>query len=64
MFNRTTPTKILAPSHQRDKIRNPNIEIRNNTKDLNPNYEIRNEFVRKFPIFVHLKLFRISDFEF
>jgi hypothetical protein len=35
----------------RAKIRNPNIEIRNN-KHSNPNYEIRNAFVRKFLILV------------
>jgi hypothetical protein len=47
-----------------NKIRNSNIEIRNKPKDLNPNYEIRNGLVWNFLIFDHLKLFRISDFEF
>jgi len=46
------------------QILNPNIEIQNKLKDLNSNYEIRNGFVWNFPIFGHLKLFRISDFEF
>jgi hypothetical protein len=46
------------------QILNPNIEIQNKLKDLNSNYEIRNGFVWNFPIFDHLKLFRISDFEF
>jgi hypothetical protein len=53
-----------VPRRQRNKIRNPNIEIRNKLKDLNPKYEIRNGFVWNFLIFDHLKLFRISDFEF
>jgi hypothetical protein len=35
MFRRNTSTKFVGP----DKIRNPNIEIRNKRKDLNPNYE-------------------------
>jgi hypothetical protein len=53
-----------ASWYQRNKIRNPNIEIRNKYEKLNPNYEIRNGFVWNFLIFDHLKLFRISDFEF
>jgi hypothetical protein len=33
-------------------------------KETNPNIEIRNRLVWNFVIFDHLKLFRISDFEF
>jgi hypothetical protein len=48
-----------------NKIRNPNIEIRNKPRDLNPNFEIRNGLVLELSdFFDHLKLFRISDFEF
>jgi hypothetical protein len=55
-----------VPRRQRNKIRNPNIEIRNKLKDLNPKYEIRNGFVWNFLIFDHLNCFefRISSFEF
>src|SRR5437899_7988912 len=61
MFNRTTSTNLSRPAKQ-----NPKSEYRNpkQPKDLNPNYEIRNELVWNFLIFDHLKLFRISDFEF
>ena len=51
-----------ARSHK-NKIRNPNIEIRNKPKDLNPNYKMRNRLVWSFLFFDQLKLFRISDFE-
>src|SRR5215467_3955009 len=64
MLDSTTSRNFLAPSCQGDKIQNPNIEIRNKPTDLNPNNEIRNEFVWKFLIFLRLRLFRISDFEF
>jgi hypothetical protein len=56
--------QAFSPRRKRNKIRNPNIEIRNKPKDLNPNYEIRNRLVWNFLILDHLKLFRISDFEF
>ena len=48
----------------REKIRNPNIEIRNKRKELNSNHEIRNRLVLNFEFFNHLDLFRISSFEF
>jgi len=76
MFNRTTPTKLIAQRRQKNKIRNPNIERsladRNKPEDLNPNDEIRNRLVWNVVIFDHLELFRISpaclaagrDFEF
>jgi len=64
MLNRTTPGKVIAPRRQWNKNRNPNIEIRNKPEDLNPNHEIPNGLVWNLLIFDHLKLFRISDFEF
>jgi hypothetical protein len=52
-----------------NKIRNPNIEIRNKLKEMNPKptkSQNTNSKHRtwKFPIFEHLDLFRISDFAF
>jgi hypothetical protein len=34
--------KFIAPTCLREKIRNPNIEIRNKRKELNSNHEIQN----------------------
>ena len=64
MLNRTTSRNFIAPRRQWNKIRNPNIEIRNKPEDINPNQEIPNGLVWNLLIFDHLKLFRISDFEF
>ncbi len=73
MFNRTTSTKFFMPRGSRIKIRNPNIEIRNNFKISILN--IQNLPMRTSPTFLNvLKLvfwvfpfcfeFRISSFEF
>jgi len=68
MLNKTTARRFSAPTRQQNKIRNPNIGSgpadRNKPKGLNPNYEIQNELVWNILIFEHLKLFRISSFEF
>jgi len=62
MFNRTTSTKFIAPRSQQKKIRNPNIEIRNNIKIRMT--KIPNCLVNCFEhlYFRHYKLFRIPDF--
>ena len=52
---------VISPRNQRNKIRNPNFDIRNKPKDLNSNYEIRNGLVWNFLIFEHLYLFRVSN---
>ena len=52
----------------RNKIRNPNIEIRNKfevkqiSNSENPKRRILIEYVLNFVLFSHLNLFRISDF--
>ena len=56
--------KVYRARRKENKIRNPNIEFRNKPKDLNSNDEVRNGPVWRFLIFDHLKMFRISDFEF
>jgi hypothetical protein len=43
-----TPLKISRRTANDDKLRNPNIEIRNIT-GVNPNYEIQSAFVLNFP---------------
>jgi hypothetical protein len=63
MLDKTTARQFIAPRRRQYKIRNPNIEIRNKSKDVKPNYEIRNDLVWNFVLFDHLDLFRISDFE-
>jgi hypothetical protein len=64
----TTPRQLVKATldsyYSRIEIRNPNIEIRNKLTDLNPNNQIQNELVLDIVIFGHLKLFRISSFEF
>jgi len=63
----TVVTKVIAP-RPTNKIRNPNIEIRNKLTDKqisnreNPKPRIRRKLVWNFIYFGHLKLFRISDF--
>jgi len=65
MFNGTRSRKFIAPTKTPAK-QNPKSEYRNpkQIQNLNSNYEIRNRLVWNFLIFDHLKLFRISDFEF
>jgi len=51
--------------HHGNKIQNPNIEIRNKPKRAKPKLKkIQDGLVLRFLILDHLKLFRISDFEF
>jgi len=54
-----TPTKQNPKSEYRKRPAD-----RSKPKGLNPNYEIQNELVWNILIFEHLKLFRISSFEF
>jgi len=64
MFNRITSTKFIAPRRQAIPNQNPKSEYRNPKQPQTFTFQLRNLKRARLENFDHLKLFRISDFEF